>query len=120
MTVSSPTPVAEPFGGQFRGQHLEVALFGAGFVQGEKRLPAASFRSASVVPLIGEEMIDRSQQEGPEFAFFLADAVQGVGPQQAEEKALGQVLGVVRAIALASDTTVKRQPVGPTEFFEGG
>src|SRR2546425_318875 len=64
-------------------------------------------------------MVKRSEEEGSEFSFCLAHLSERLHPKQSDEKPLSQILSVMRSIALASNITVKRQPISPAQLFEG-
>lgn len=111
-----------PFEKNFRGKavsRLEAEMrFLAGEVQRQRRLAAAAFLRARPVTLIGEEMFQGGQKEGAEASFALVHRVEVILFEQAEEKFLRQILGVVGALALAADVSVERTPIEAAQLFE--
>jgi hypothetical protein len=65
--------------------------------------------------LIGQEVFHRSQQKRPEPAAMPVGAGQVVLGQQADEKLLGQVLGIFWGVAGAAHERIERKPVVLTQ-----
>src|SRR5438093_13719318 len=63
-------------------------------------------------------MTKRSEQEGPEPAFFTLNLGQVVLFQKTGEKRLREILGILWAIPLAAYVGVKWIPIEPAQLFE--
>src|SRR5262249_40187830 len=79
---------------------------------------AAAFLGLAASPFIGEEMLERSQQEGAEFALFWIDGPKVILLQQPSEEFLGQILGFVGLIAASANESVQGVPIRAAQVFQ--
>ncbi len=96
-----------------------VAGFGGLGIQGEKGSAAAALLGVGAIPFVGQEVLDARQKEGSKPAFFAGDAIEPAFFKKQGEERLGQVLGIVRIVPLASNKGVDRVPVICAEIFQG-
>ena len=107
------------------GSHL-VARFelitrlGTLLVERDDRLSSATFAGVRSVPVVGQEILQRRQQEGAKSPQLRIDAFQPTFLQKLGEKRLREVLGVVRRISPAPNEGVKRIPVRLTKLRQRG
>ena len=100
------------------GRFEAVAPLGILRIDGHRRDPAAALLGAGAIALVGQVVLERGEEEGPEAALGGIDAVEKVALQELEEEPLGQVLGVGGSMAAAAHEGVERRPVGAAEFFQ--
>ena len=79
--------------------------------------PPPRFWAWRAVPLVGQEVFERGQQEGAELAFAAVHARQEILGQQPQKELLGQVFGLVRLVSAAADVGIERIPIEAAEFF---
>jgi hypothetical protein len=79
-------------------------------------LVSSSFKAALTVDRIREVVLERGQQERPEFAFEPVNAGKRPVFQQVQEKTLGQILGVIWGMPAAPSENVERIPIEPAQF----
>lgn len=87
-------------------------------IQGNWRATAAALLGLGLVPFVSEEPLEGGQQERTEAAFCCVGAGDPVVFQQAREKFLGEVLGVVGLDAAAADIGMEGGPVGSAQGGE--
>src|SRR5207249_11246788 len=106
-----PGPVVEFVRTQVvRGINL-IARVGALPIERERRHAAAALLALCAVPLVGEEMLQRGQQEGAELALLTAEPFEVIPFEESGEEALRQVLGVLAPVAVPANVGVKRIPI---------
>ena len=87
-------------------------------VERERRLAAAALLTLRLVPFVGQKMFQRRQQEGAEPSAFGAQAVEIILGEEAREKRLRQILGVLLRVAAAADVGVERKPVSAAQLLQ--
>jgi hypothetical protein len=114
-----PATVEELLGGLGVGG-IEGALgFGVVGGEGEDAEVTAAFEGALVVVVVGEEVVERGEEEGTEFTFGGVDGFKRIGLEEAGEEFLGEIFGEVGGVAAAAEVGVKGRPIEAGEFFEG-
>ena len=68
--------------------------------------------------LVGEEVVQRDEQEGAELASFTGEPGKVVPFQQPGEEALGQVLCRVRVMPSPADVGIEREPIGTAKLLQ--
>ena len=76
--------------------------------QSEHGKATAALFGTGAVPFIGHEALDRHQQERVERAFFARQSLEIIPSQKARKELLGQILGILRAMAMAADVGIER------------
>ena len=77
-----------------------------------------SLNTAGTISLVGEMILERGQQKRPELAFEPGDTGERSVFQQVQEKTLGQVLGLFRAVlAAAGEPWHEKQMQNSPEHF---
>ena len=97
----------ERFGGEDRIQCVRVDR--------DQRLPAPALLAVSVVALVGEEVLDRAEQEGAEASPLTTGLRDPLTGEQRREEALSQIAGGVRIVPPAADVGEDGGPVGLAE-----
>lgn len=97
-----------------------MAFFRWDAVDGDDGLAVAAFEGLAGSPVLGEEVLEAGDEEGAEFAARSVEVGQAAAVEQIGEELLGEVFGVFRLMALASDVGVDGRPVGGAKAFEGG
>jgi len=69
-----------------------------------------------MVASIREVILERGEQERPEFTFEPVNAGKRPVLHHVQEKTLGQVLGIVRRMPAASSENVERIPIEPAQL----
>ena len=69
-----------------------------------------------MVARIREVVLERGEQERPEFTFEPVNAGKRPMFDHVQEKTLGQILGVIRRMAAAPSEDVERIPIEPAQF----
>ena len=72
--------------------------------------------AAGTVDRIREVVLERGEQERPEFAFEPVNAGKRPVFEQVQEKTLGQVLSVIRRMPAAPSENVERIPIEPAQL----
>ena len=93
-----------------------IAFFGLFCIQLYKFLVSSSFKAAGTVGRIREVVLERGEQERPEFTFEPVNARKRPVFDHVQEKALGQVLGVIRRMSAAPSENVERIPIEPAQL----
>ena len=93
-----------------------IAFFGVFCIQVYEFLVSSSFEAAGTVDRIREVVLERGEQERPEFTFEPVNARKRPVFQQVQEKTLGQVLGVVRRMPAAPSENVEWIPIEPAQL----
>ena len=123
LEISAPDPatvfVEQLVGRGIVGGFQAVALLGQGQIQRQELLAAAALLRAVLFPFMGQEMVQRGEQEGAEPAAVGVGAGDGVALQEPGEEFLGQVLGVRRRMATPAHVSVKGIPVGLAKPGQG-
>ena len=88
-------------------------------VEGEGLRGSTTFGGVGLVPLVGEEVLERGQEEGAEFAFGAIDGGEGVFFNEAGEESLNKVFGFSGRVSLAAEVSVEREPIKGGEFAHG-
>src|SRR5437667_11155263 len=95
-----------------------AALAREQIVQRNQRPAFASFNGQFAMPRFGEKIPDRRQQIRTQTSSFLPDSFEVPPLEQPRKKSLSAILRSLRFIALPSDKSVKRPPIGLAEFFQ--
>lgn len=106
-----PLPLEERFRCVLVWRLFRVIDFTAGDVQGKKLLSATALLSAIVIPFIGEKIVERTQQETAELAAGTHQAFERLMLKKAEEKILGDILGIRGRMPTAPDIRINGIPV---------
>ena len=88
-----PATLKKALGRDFMGRLEDVAALGVAKVDREMLHPAAALGGAVPVPGVGEEVLERGEQERAEPAPRAVDRSERPPCQQVREERLGQVLG---------------------------
>src|SRR6185503_4658584 len=107
-----PAAIEGQFGRRFRCRLMAVACLGVDGVERDFVYLATALLARAFLPFIGEEMLDRGEQERTEAALVAVYVLQIMLREEQLEESLRQILGVMRAVALAADECVERIPVG--------
>ena len=78
----------------------------------------ASLERLGMVILIGEKVLQGAEQKRAQPTLLAAGAAQGFLFEQMGKKCLGQVLCILRRMALSPDESVERRPVGAAELLQ--
>ena len=113
-----PAPIEGFFRREMIGQLVLKTIFGRGGVEGEMSVVAAALLPPRLFPIVGQKMIQRSDEERAEAPFARVNGAQRMALQEAREKFLGQVLSVMRIFSLPPHVAVERMPVSATELLE--
>jgi hypothetical protein len=100
------------------GRLLVGALAREQILQRNQRPAFASFDGHVAMPRLGQKILERRQQIRTQTSPFLPHSFEVLPLEQPCEKSLGEILRILRFIALASDEAVKWPPVGSAELFQ--
>jgi len=81
---------------------------------------ATPFAGAGAFGGMGQEMVQRAEQEIAESSSLRVGPAQGALFQQVDKEILSEVLRVLAAIAAAADEGVNRITIKAIELFDGG
>ena len=101
------------------GEFREVAVLGVLMVELDELRVAAAFLGLLLVAFVGEEVLQRHEQEGAELPLLPLHAAQGVLLHQVQHEALGQILSVRRRFPLSPQISIERKPIRAAERGEG-
>ena len=73
---------------------------------------ATTFRRVIPIPVVGEKVLQRSQQKGTEPAILGSDGSQSVLLNQTGKEILRQIFSLVWTAPLSSDESIERIPIG--------
>src|SRR5262245_64385620 len=96
-----------------------IALFRLLLVERDEPHATPALAGGGLVPFIRKEVLERRQQEIAKAAPAFFHVAQIPLFDQAREKFLCQILGLLHAVASATRVNVERIPVGAAELFEG-
>ena len=99
---------------------VAVASFGVVEREGQQDDAAAALLCAAPRGVVGEEVLERGQQEGAEAALVLSEVREVAALEQRGQEALRQIARVVRRCAPPADVRVERIPVGFAERGQRG
>src|SRR5882757_3704173 len=116
---SRPTLFVNAIRTQILGRLMKIAHFWIKPVPTDRPLSPAAFLRAKLIPFIGEEMLERSEQEGTEPSTFRVGPFEVIAFEKAGEKLLGQILGVLRPPAQPPHMDIERIPIGAAQGREG-
>src|SRR2546430_8881164 len=88
------------------------------FLQRQKIVRAATLKRSFAVGCVGEEILQRGQQERPELALPLIGARVDLVLDQVSEKALRKVLRIFHGVPATAHESVKRRPIGLAKLSE--
>src|SRR5689334_25201716 len=108
---SSPVLVKGRRGRQGLRWLIQKLLLSQGHIQGQRHLATATFDPDRPGMFVSEKVLHRRHQEGAESTTVASDSAGIISLQKANEEALGQVLGLLRAVASFADESVYGQPV---------
>src|SRR5438094_1883793 len=97
---------------------MEELFFNRIVVQGDTFETAATFLRLRAAPIIGHEMFQRGEEKGAKLAFGAVGGDQIVFVEDLFEKALSQILGIMRRVTAPADKDVKGIPVVAAELFK--
>src|SRR5260370_36628118 len=92
-----------------------IAFFGVFCIQVYEFLVSSSFKAAGTVSHIREVVLERGEQERPEFTFESVNSRKRPVFYHVQEKTLGQVPGVIGRIPAAPSEHVDRIPIDPPQ-----
>src|SRR6266571_7754416 len=110
-----PTLLEELFGGRVMGWLAEVTILSRLVVPRNDRIFTTPFHRVSPIPVIGQKVPQRCQQEGAEPPALRLDGRQTILLQQAGEEFLREILCLMSIAPLPSHKGVKRIPIGLAE-----
>jgi hypothetical protein len=87
-------------------------------VERQKNLSATAFERLLAIVGVGQEILQRRQQERSELPLLPICARKGFVFDQVAEKTLRQILCVMHRVAAAAHKTVKRRPIGLAKLCE--
>jgi hypothetical protein len=111
-----PAPLKFLFRCQLMARFQRELAFARQQVERFGQLPAAAFLGPGAAVLVGEEMIERGEQERAEFPPSLVGDAQGALFQQLRKELLGQVLSFMFGMPAAAHMGVERVPIRFAEF----
>ena len=114
-----PAPLVFVFRREIGGRLLRKEIFGGLLIQSNQDLPASPFGSVGPVALIAEVMVEHRQKERAKLALLAVGHAYPVLFQQAGKEPLGEVLSIMRRMALASHIGVEGIPVSAAQLFKG-
>src|SRR5688500_12048684 len=81
-------------------------------------MPSAPLQTARAVPLVGHETLHRGEQKCPKSAALPVREFDVIPFEQSREKALGEILGVFRAVTASADVGIERIPISVTKTLQ--
>src|SRR5688572_15363182 len=96
----------------------QVAIFSRLVVPRDDGAASAAFGPVIVVPVVGQKVFQRSQEEGTEAPVLRTDRRQTVSFQKTGQELLGQILGLMMSASLATNKGVERIPIGAAKCCE--
>lgn len=111
--------VAARFVAGHGGEHRRLR-FDEVVVHGNDLFAAAALERLRAVVFVGEEVLQGTEEESPQAAFFAVGAGEGILFEQVNEEGLRQVLRVRGGVAAASQERVQRRPVGLAKIRQRG
>src|SRR5207302_7259889 len=113
-----PLPLEDFFRRIGRRRQMEELFFNRIIVEGDTFETTAAFLCLSAPPIIGHEMFQRGEEKGAKLAFGAVGGDQIVFVEDLFEKALSQILGIMRRVTAPADKDVKGIPVVAAELFK--
>lgn len=87
-------------------------------IKAQQDLTATALGGCRPIPFVGQEVLERCQQKGPELALGGTHRLQAAPAQQMGEKTLRQVLRVGNVAAEPADVGVERLPVDTAQRLQ--
>ena len=110
-----PPGVEDFFCRQKLDRLASIAFFGPFCIQSDEFLVSSSLIAAGTIADIGEVVLERGEQERPEFPLSRSTPSRPAF-QQVQEKPLGEVLGVFRRMPAAPGENVEWIPIEPAQL----
>lgn len=114
----SPLSLEQYLGGNLLTgfQQAGAALFRL-YIQRNDLGTSTSLLTISMTPVVGHEMLHRSQQEGAQAAPILGCLLEIVTSKEVCKESLSEILGLGVIGPLGSDEGIDRRPIGLAECF---
>jgi hypothetical protein len=96
-----------------------IAFFGLFRIELYEFFASAPFYATRAINLVREMVLEGCEQKRAELSFEPVDTRKRPLFQQMEEKALGQVLGIIRGMPAAASEHIERIPISATQLTQG-